>query len=465
MDFTVLSHAGLRVKHGRSEILCDPWLVGSTYWRSWWNFPPPSNELVQSLKPNLIYLTHVHWDHFAGPSLRLFPKSTLIVIPEEPVGRIRTDLEKMGFKRIIELGWGGRYCLNGDISITAYPFGVFTDSAVIIEAGGVCVLNCNDTKLMGGPLKEVLRRHPKIDFVLRSHSSANSRAVTHIIDSTKLHVDNRDTYIDDFLSFAEATRARVAVPFASNHCHLHPEVERFNSYVVTPFEVLERARTYSKGIDIKIMLTGDTYSTESGFQIADRPEMRNRDQYLRDLQERVRPRVELALQRESIARFDPSDFAKKINKYFRDVPWVVRRYFRAHDILFVLRSGDRVHYMAVNICTLETKVEQHDSVYRHSIRIEAPLLVVNQCLSLGLFSHLAISKRAHYYATSESFFRLRAISLLFNFIEYKYFPIKNILSAKFIFGWLARWRELILYMRIAYDLILRKKKFDYGRYL
>jgi UDP-MurNAc hydroxylase len=40
MEFQTLSHAGLRVAAGGAELLCDPWLVGSVYWRSWWNYPP-----------------------------------------------------------------------------------------------------------------------------------------------------------------------------------------------------------------------------------------------------------------------------------------------------------------------------------------------------------------------------------------------------------------------------------------
>ena len=72
MFFQILSHAGLRVVAGGRELVCDPWLVGSTYWRSWWNYPPVPRDLVDSLKPDFIYLTHLHWDHFQSASLRRF---------------------------------------------------------------------------------------------------------------------------------------------------------------------------------------------------------------------------------------------------------------------------------------------------------------------------------------------------------------------------------------------------------
>ncbi len=73
MKLQILSHAGMTVTSSAgSQLLCDPWLIGSTYWRSWWNYPPVADELIASLKPDAIYLTHIHWDHFTGPSLRLF---------------------------------------------------------------------------------------------------------------------------------------------------------------------------------------------------------------------------------------------------------------------------------------------------------------------------------------------------------------------------------------------------------
>jgi hypothetical protein len=34
----VLSHAGLSVTGSGVNLICDPWLVGSCYWRSWWNY-------------------------------------------------------------------------------------------------------------------------------------------------------------------------------------------------------------------------------------------------------------------------------------------------------------------------------------------------------------------------------------------------------------------------------------------
>jgi UDP-MurNAc hydroxylase len=78
-----------------------------------------SQNLIDSLTPNFIYLTHVHWDHFQGVSLRKFGQLTPIVIPREPYGRMRRDLNSIGFANVIELRHGESLSLSDDFKITS----------------------------------------------------------------------------------------------------------------------------------------------------------------------------------------------------------------------------------------------------------------------------------------------------------------------------------------------------------
>ncbi len=149
MEFQVLSHAGLLVKSktGKS-LICDPWLIGSSYWRSWWNYPPVSKELVDSLKPDFIYLTHIHWDHFHGPSLQKFSKDTPVIIPKGGYKRMKEDLQYLGFNNIIELKHCESKMLEEGFVITSYQVWMFLDSALLIECEGTRLLNLNDSKHM-----------------------------------------------------------------------------------------------------------------------------------------------------------------------------------------------------------------------------------------------------------------------------------------------------------------------------
>src|SRR5216684_1215188 len=128
MEFTILSHAGLLVEHNNTRIVIDPWIVGSCYWRSWWNFPEPDPSLIRDLKPDFIYLTHLHWDHFHGPSLRTFDPKTIILVPKIVTRRMIEDAHWLGFKNVVEVPHGGSVKLNDDFRLFSFQFGVDVDS-------------------------------------------------------------------------------------------------------------------------------------------------------------------------------------------------------------------------------------------------------------------------------------------------------------------------------------------------
>ena len=105
MRFTVVSHACLFVEHNDVRLLIDPWIFRSCYWRSWWNYPEISQNIINSIQPTHIYLTHMHWDHDNGPSLRRLEKyKPQILLPKHFNRRMKRDLLKdFNFSNIKEL--------------------------------------------------------------------------------------------------------------------------------------------------------------------------------------------------------------------------------------------------------------------------------------------------------------------------------------------------------------------------
>lgn len=465
MRFQILSHAGLLVEAAGKSLVCDPWLVGSTYWRSWWNYPPVSRELVRSLRPDFIYLTHVHWDHFTGPSLRLFDRATPIVIPREPAGRMRRDLGRMGFSNVIELKHGESLEIADGFRITSYHFNLFTDSALVIEAEGQTLFNANDAKLMGGPLKQVLRRHPRIDFVLRSHSSANSRILFEVIDAPETPVDDRDRYLRDFALFTQATGARYAIPFASNHCHLHPDVYHFNEYVVTPVEV--KRYFEANGIRspaLQIMVSGDSWSTDGGFQIAEHDWFEKRDEHLRSYQKENQERIDATVRLEDSTGLRWQRIVKYFDVIFSAMPWPVRRAFRGTPVLYVLSAGENQSLVEVDFWNRKVQLIDRYSDETHPVQIHTQTAIFRHCIGNDLFSHLAISKRVQYRATRDKIRLLKMLGLFYNFYEYEMLGLRRIEPARFFGAWLRRWREPVLYLRIGID-FARGRGFDFGRHI
>ena len=72
VEFQIVSHACFAARHGGIELLVDPWLLGSRSLAQLVESAGAGPEIVARLEPDFIYLTHLHWDHFHGPSLRRF---------------------------------------------------------------------------------------------------------------------------------------------------------------------------------------------------------------------------------------------------------------------------------------------------------------------------------------------------------------------------------------------------------
>lgn len=451
----MLSHAGLSVSGAGTTLLCDPWLVGSCYWRSWWNYPPVSEELVASQRPDAISLSHIHWDHFHGVTLRRFDRATPVLVPRGHHDRMRRDLEWLGFTEVRELRHGRRVELGDGFAVTSYQFGPFLDSALVIETEGVTLFNVTDAKLMGAPLQQVLDRHPDIDVVFRSHSSANGRLCFEIMDDPTEAVDDDARYVRSFVDFAVRTGARYAVPFASNHCFLHDEVYALNDTIKTPQMVVDEMA--ARGVERPepvVMVSGDTWSSTEGFTLADQDWFTDRDAHLERYRAQVADRLAATAEEEAAEVLGVGDLAVYFARLSAALPSPLKRFFASRPIAYVVTAGDRRAAFLVDLSTGAVRTLDSVDDDRHPAQVHVSAHLLRQCMERDLFSHLPISKRVRYRVTTAEWRTIQVLNLVFNLYEYDYLPLRRNLNARFARNWADRRRELLLYGRAATDLAL-----------
>jgi len=472
MEFKILSHAGVEVKSNSNQTLvCDPWIVGSSYWRSWWNYPPVERDLINSIKPDVIYLTHIHWDHFHGPSLEKFPKDTLIIVPKGNYSRNRDDLIGLGFTNVKELKHGESYQIAEDFKITSYQFGIFLDSAVVIECNGVRLLNLNDSKHMGLTLKQIVNRHDKFDFVFRSHSSANSRLSYEVVDDPQAVVDDIPRYIKDFASTAIASGAKYAIPFASNHCHLHKDSFRFNKLIQTPMMVKDYFKEHNiQGTELKVMVSGDIWNSETGFQIQENDWYVNHYEKLEAYRDQQSAKLEKFYKEEDRTKIN----IKVVQKYFKalaaKIPFFLKWKLKNTKFTYVLYCEEKPKYI-FNIEATTGEVEQIDAAqvnlsdYKSfPIQIHTTAFIFLRCIGFKIFSHMSIGKRVFYRVTSAAKPKMELLNLIFNLDEYDMIPLTRNFQGRSIETWFLRWREIVLYFALLRDKIFYGK-LDFGKYL
>jgi len=462
MKFTILSHAGLLAEHDGVSIVCDPWLIGSCYWRSWWNLPEPDPQLIGRLRPQFIYLTHLHWDHFHGASLqKLFDRKTTILVPKVPTRRMLEDLNWLGFHDIVEIPHGRSFRLGPDLALHSYQFGLGVDSAAVISGGGYTLFNCNDCKFFGLPLRQVLRDHPKIDFIFRSHSSASPVPLC-IEDHERLLTVNDASYdsADQFARCAIYTGARYAIPFASNHCFLHPETRHFNSTVTTPDLARKRyahlAAQAAVGTECVVMPPGSSWSDAGGFDIAPF-DFAERESYVEGMLERHAHTLSRQLAAESQAVGDFRAFQKYFEQFLRSLPWLVRR--KLPRAVFLVKESAGMHSWRVDPQRSEIAVMEKPAP--DCIALEVHAAVLNDCVRLKMFSVWTASKRLKIHLPSAD--ALRHASLWFTLLdlyEIDLLPVRKNFSVRALSVRLRRWPEAIEVANILLRRLLLRQRFS-----
>jgi UDP-MurNAc hydroxylase len=453
----------LSIEHGGVRVVSDPWLVGSCYWRSWWNLPEPPRTLVENLAADYIYLTHLHWDHFHGPSLRrLFPPSTPVLVPKVPTRRMVSDLEWLGFKTVIEIPHGTAFRLGEDFSLWSYQFGPAVDSAMVVTGGGVTLFNCNDCKAFGLPLAQITRRFPKIDFALRSHSSASP--LPYCIEghaATFAHMRSQRSYVEEFSRFALHIDARHAVPFASNHCFLHRETFQFNRTSVSPDDV---RREYDRlagqtGSDRQcvVMAPGSSWSQSEGFQLVAFDYSR-RDTYVEELRERHAAALEEQYARESQAVADFEAFESYFTAFLAALPWIFRPWLRFR-VAFRIRDAEGERCWVVDLGARKITVATGPAP--DCVTLETPAVVVNDCTKLRMFSVWGASKRLRIHLPSARDMRLAmALFSLLDLYELETLPLARNFTLRSLGVRLRRWRDVVEGARIFFKHVVLRRPID-----
>jgi UDP-MurNAc hydroxylase len=77
MKITYITHACLLIEIQGIKILTDPWLKGPCWGGSLWHYPTHNYTIKKIPKPDYIFFSHGHDDHFHEETIKTFPNSWL----------------------------------------------------------------------------------------------------------------------------------------------------------------------------------------------------------------------------------------------------------------------------------------------------------------------------------------------------------------------------------------------------
>lgn len=457
---SILSHACMLLECGNTKIIIDPWLVGACYWGSWWNFPQANIDEKLLSEVDYVIISHVHWDHWHGLTLKKYFRGCKYIVPKEYQDRSRDDLVQLKLGEVTEANHGITMELEDGIKVTCYSFGLFlNDAAIVLETPDCKILNVNDCKIAGLPLKHLMDKHGEFDFVLRSHSTANHRACISIDEEAgKQAVDDPEHYSRAFKLFMDRVKPRYAVPFASNHCHLHKDTFDLNYLVNNPFKLKSYLeRNPLKYSELMIMLPGASWSSQTGFHLVPLTCFEDPTASIAAYREEMTGTLENLYAKERKASLNARVLGKH-EEHLRAIPGFVRRKTAGLVACYcVIDIDDNKQYFLLDF--EEGKLREADEVaYNNAnVRIDWPLAVLRGAILLKMYHHAFISKRLRFKLDRQSSrAMLDAYVSGLDLVELRVFPLTFSYFKRMFGCYVDRYREILLYFVAAYYLKIRK---------
>jgi len=320
--------------------------------------------------------------------------------------------------------------------------------ALVIETPDFKLINANDCKIAGASLRHIINKHGKFDFALRSHSSANDR-VCYTVKDSDFNMDDKDHYSRSFAMFMDAVRPKYAIPFASNHCHLHKDVYEFNNIINDPFKLKEYIikEGLIKDIELKVMISGDSWNSKDGFKISET----GKDFY-------INKDINISLYKESVEgvlekfyklenRLKPNKrVIKMFEKQILSIPKFFRVKFKNYTYKMVLFNDKKEWYYEVSPFT--GKVQELTTNFNNDSEIRVPIKIFIDSVSMNMFHHSSISKRNKYIFENEELLKkYEKFQRLLEYVELGVFPLKFKYFINIIKSYKRRWREIIVYFQ------------------
>jgi len=178
MKLTWINHSSFLLEHGRTSLLCDPWIDGQVFDNSWSLLTPTRFSYADFNRVTHIWFSHEHPDHFFPPNLQKIPpeirkKITVLFQATAPGdGRVQKYCKDLGFKTVLELhnDW---HQLDTDFQVLCQPVDR-GDSWLVIRAAGKVLLNLNDCiYLSENDLIPVRQRVGDVDLLITQFSYAS----------------------------------------------------------------------------------------------------------------------------------------------------------------------------------------------------------------------------------------------------------------------------------------------------
>ena len=225
MKCRYLYSACVLIETPKTKILCDPWFGDNAFLGAWGQYPKIDNPVSKIGPVDLIYISHVHDDHFdpifLNEYLESYPGSK-VIIGETTPPLLSRNLQRSGIPfEIINKEYQFQ-----DIKLSIIPNKaniVDLDTALCIKSDNHCVVNMNDNPVDETQIAEINNffedRH--IDLALLPYTGAGPFPSMYIFDNNSAAVDaakiHNQFWLEAFDFYVKAFNPKYILPFAGKY--------------------------------------------------------------------------------------------------------------------------------------------------------------------------------------------------------------------------------------------------------
>ena len=225
MKCRYLYSACVLIETPKTKILCDPWFGDNAFLGAWGQYPKIDNPISEIGPVDLIYISHVHDDHFdpifLNQYLKHYPNSKVIIGETSPP-LLRRNLQRSGipFEEIKD-----EYQFE-DIKLLIVPNKaniVDLDTALCIKSDSHCIVNMNDNPVDENQIKKIKNffKDRIIDLALLPYTGAGPYPSMYNFDNSSVALDaaqaHNQFWLDAFDYYANAFKPKYILPFAGKY--------------------------------------------------------------------------------------------------------------------------------------------------------------------------------------------------------------------------------------------------------
>jgi UDP-MurNAc hydroxylase len=255
----------------------------------------------------------------------------------------------------------------------------------------------------------------------------------------------------------DAIQPRYAIPFASNHCHMHEDVYGMNGYISNPLQLRAYCASAEKNDwGLKVMMPGSSWSSDSGFALRGEESFQNLERSLAQYRDDIAPTLDRYREQENAVRIGDRLVERFMAFFLADG----RPSSCAGKLRLVVRwpDGRRAGYLCdIDDGPFEPATDGADPEAGVPV-IEMPAIVFRDAVMKNMFHHAGISKRCRFLAADQAdMARLKRITGFLGNFELGVFPTSKAYRRRLLKAYLLRWRELFVYAHALWLLKVRRK--------